>query len=611
MPRDYALITDVLEYNSAIDKTNAKPNILVVPSQNVVINRQRKVESRGGYTRLGAANSASNAIRNAVTWQTSTGVERPMRSYDDELEVYLGTVDGDVIDGWRRVTDGRSTTEILRFATWWDGTEDLDLLLWVEGDDNIYEWNGAVAVVASTGTNTLTKKGTATWSQNRFYNARDRTIINVRTGVEFAYTGGDGTTTLTGVTPDPAGADIVAGDIFIQKIVTNANTPATDRNNHTIFQWENQIAVGSDDDNEVRLSKNTSFTDYAFSSPRTAGEGATFTLDGPSKGAGALGQYLILFAGDGIFRVNYELITVSTTLSEQIRVKKLNTGPRQGSRGADSITHIGNEIVYLSNEPALRSVQDPDQLEGPNVRTLSNPIKPDFDAEDFANAHLLWSKNSLYLSSPVNSRLYILEFIEDADGNVRRFWQPPQILPARALSIIDGDFHIHSNGNPETYKFPDGRSDTATDDSKLPIHSIAAFAYRNFGKRGLLKNFDEYFVEGEVTGNADVTLTLNYDFGGHTLSVEKTIDGADEDIIEETLENASLGQQPLGQVPLGGASSAPSDARKFRVYFEIPGEDFVEVQPIFSFNDADFFFSILAHGPNVRLSRRRNISKHK
>src|SRR3990167_10820919 len=101
--QDYKLVTECLGYQSAPDKTNTDPRFLVGGSQNVFINRQKKVESRKGYTRLGVSNTALTPIRSAMTWFNSIGGELPMRMYDDELEVYLGTVDTLAINGWRRV----------------------------------------------------------------------------------------------------------------------------------------------------------------------------------------------------------------------------------------------------------------------------------------------------------------------------------------------------------------------------------------------------------------------------------------------------------------------------------------------------------------------------
>ena len=604
--RDFSLISEVLGYNTNSQVDNTDPRFLVAGSQNVLIDRNRKVKSRQGYSRLGVSNTALTPVRNAWTWNTSTGTELMMRFYDDELEVYLGTIDTLEIDAWTRVLASWNTTEIMRVASWWDATENLDLLLAVIGDDNIYEWNGAVAVVSSITGTTITKKGTSTFAQNRFYTTRNKTLICVRTGTEYTYTGGESTTTLTGIA-DTTG--LQADDILIQKMVTNTDKPAANRTNDTIFVFENQLVLGSNDDNEVYISKNNAYATFTYSSPRIAGEGGLLTLDAPSNGFGSLDKNLIAFSGrNSIYKAKYLEITVSTTLTETLTVEKVDAGVNQGCQSPDSIIQIGNSLVYLTYEPALRMIDNPDAIGGLNPRTLSNPIKPDFDNETWTNIHAIWYKNTLYLCSPQNSKLYMLEFVEDADGKLRRFWQAPQILPIRAFSFLAGVLYIHSNSVPETYKLFDGYSDTASDDSKLPINAIATFAYNTYGKRALEKNFDEYYVEGEISpSTVDLLMTLGYNYGGYKQIIYKIINGTNETILEDVVDVNALGQTALGQQPFGGLFNAPANARKFRVIFEIPREDFNEIQPIFSTNEVDRYFSIIAHGANVAMSLRKNI----
>lgn len=615
----YKLAEETLGYITAVDETNSDRRLLVTGSQNFLVDRNKKVKTRSGFTRLGAGNNAETPVRNAWTWFSSTGTELAQRFYDDELEVYLGTIDGYAINAWTRVLASWSTTEIMRAANWWDTTENIDLQIMVVGNDDMYEWNGAVAVVDSITGTTVTKKGTTTFAQNRFYTTRNKTFIVVRTGTEYTYTGGESTTALTGIA-DTAG--IVANDILIQKIVTQSNKPAADRNNHTIFSFENQICVGSEDDNEVLISQNDDYDDFTYSSPRVAGEGGILTLDAPTKAFGILGKSLVVSAGRGSwFRAEYEQITVSTTLAETLKIKKLNTGVDQGAQNQESTVQLGNALIFLTHEPAVRMVTNPDELEGLDPRTLSNPIKPDFDAETWTNACAIWFKNAYYLSAPTNSKIYILEFVEDADGQLRRFWNPPQIIPVRAFSIISNTtpyIHGHSNGVPETYKLFDGTADYVPNadvddpDSKIPVECIAAFAYNNYGDRANLKSFDEYFTEFEANpATNDVLLTLNYDFGGETQVIEKTIDGSDEDLVEGFVGFNSLGQQSLGVNPLGGLLNPPDDARKGHVVHEIAKEDFRQIQAIYSVNGIDRYFAVIAHGCNATISPRKNLVHHK
>ena len=608
----YLLAQETLGYQTASDETNSDKRLLVTGSQNVLVDRNRKIKIRSGFTRLGAGNNAETPIRNAWTWLTSTGTELAQRFYDDELEVYLGTIDTVGINAWTRIKDAWSTTEILRPANWFDTTENLDLQIMVQGDANEYEWNGAVAVVLSVTGTTITKNGTNTWAQNRFYTTRNKTVVNTRTGTEYTYTGGETTTALTGIT-DTTG--INAGDVLVQKVITKTDTPAASRTNHTISAFENQIMIGSEDDNEVLISKNSDYTVITYSTPRLTGEGGLLTLDAPVKAFGILGSTFVVSCGrSSWFSAKYEQVAVSTTLAETLKVKKLNTGVDQGAFNQESLVQLANAIIYLSHEPAVRMITDPSQLEGLSPKTLSNPIKPDFDAETFTNACAIWHKNAYYLSSPVNSKVYILEFVEDADGQLRRFWNPPQILPVRAFSVISDALHGHSNGVPETYKLFDGTSDLVPNgtagnpDDKVPVNAIAAFAYNLYGDRVNLKTFDEYFSEGEITPATDnLLLTLNYEFGGSLQVIEKTIDGTDEDILQGNVGFNSLGQQNLGVNPLGGLLNPPDDARKFALIHEIPREDFRMIQAIFSTNSIDRFWSIISHGCNAKLSPRKNI----
>ena len=617
----YSLAELTYGYQTATDESNTDFRLLVSGSKNVLVDFQKKVKSRSGYSRLGSGNTALTEIRNGWTWNTSTGTKLPMRFYDDELEVYLEEVDGYTIDAWTRVMSGLSTTELLRSCInkggnggWYDTTEKLDLCLMVIANANLYEWTGAVAVVESVTANTITKKSTSTFAENRFYTSRDKTLINVRTGTEFTYTGGETTVTLTGVSGSPVTDGMVVGDILVQKVKTRSNLPSASRTNHFIYNFENQIIIGSEDDNLVLGCQNTDLTDWTPSSPRVAGEGFSLTLDSPTRGITSLGSILLIGSGkSSIFKVVFEQVAVGTTLAESVKIKKLDVGVNQGFLNQESIVPVGNTIFYLTNEVALRSIEDPDNLTGINPKTFSNPIKPDFDAEDWDNAFGMWYKNVLYLSTPDASHLYMLNFVQDADGKLFRFWNPPQVLPVGAMTLISKDgveqLYGHSNGVPETYLLFDGASDGQYDSmdtaDKLPIECRAIYAYNSYKSKGELKNFDEYYIDGEITpATKELNLIIKYDYGGSTGTITKTIDGSVEEILEGQVGFNSLAQQSLAVNPMGGLLNPPTDARKFRVVYEIAKEDFFEMQTEFYSNDVDKYWAVINHGANAKLSKR-------
>lgn len=626
----FATIDECLGYQTATDPTNTPPQMLVAGSKNVLIDQQKKVKSRAGYTRFGAGNAALTPVKyQAPTWNSSNGTEYPMRPYDTVLEVYLGTVDTTVINAYTQVKGSLSATAPLRFATWYDTTEAQDLLLFVQGDANIYEWGGGVAVVSSIPDGThITKAGTTTWAQNRFYTTRNKVMVCVRTGTEYTYTAGETGLILT--VTDSTG--LVAGDVLVQKVVTQSNAPASGHTNDTIFCFNNQVYIGSAGDDLGYISKNTSYYDFTYSTPRLTGEGGLLTLDAPVNGFGVVGNNIVVFAGrSSMFAASYQQITVnqaSTTpaiIAETLNVKKLNTGVDQSAQSQEVIIPIGNELAYLSFEPALRVIQNPSDIEGVDPKTYSNPIQPDFDGIDWTGASMIWFKNAIQLSARAISRLYILEFTQDADGKTRRFWQAPQILPVGALSIISDALYGHSNAVPETYELFSGGADGDYTDipiaDRIAFKAVALFAYgdqyfiprrmRMGASRSALKVFDQYVSEGEILAGTKITLRLLYDFGGVTQIVQKMIDGEDNGIVFEDQNLSSLGQSSFGTQPLGGSSVEPSNTLRYRVVFDLPKEDYYLLQEEYSTEAVDAYFAVLSRGVNAELSSHRdtNISR--
>lgn len=609
--KQFLLTEETLGYVTAENQTNTDERHLVAGSQNVYIDNQRKVRSRYGVSRLGAASVVRKGAKGGLTWENSNGGELPIRVKNGELQVYLGTVDGTDIDTWTQITSGFSDSATFRFTTWYDNGESIDLLLFVLGNANIYEWGGGVAVVDSITGTTVTKVGDTTFAQNRFYTTGSKTLVCVRTGTEYTYTGGESTTTLTGIT-DTTG--LQAGDILVQKIVTQTNKPAASRNNHTVYTFENQLCVASDEDEQVYVSANDDYTDFTYSTPRIPGEGELLTLDNPAKGFGELTNRLIVFAGtSSIYQVEPFEITVGSTLTETFKVKKYQTGANQSAQSQEFITQVGSTIMYLSHEPALRELVSLEQMQGGGEpRTLSNPIQPDFDAETWTGGAMFWHKNDLHISAPTNGRIYILTYDEDADGALRRFWQAPQTnLFISRFFNYQGELYGHSSSISESYKLFDvtAFSDINSSNEKLAITAIAKYAYRSFGKRFNLKSFDEYAIEGEISPSTDLEVIINYDFGGQTQQITEIVSGSNIDILDESLANVSLAQQPLGQQPLGGSVNVPQDTAKFRAIIELAKEDFFEIQAIFKTDDVDKFWSIITHGPNAGLSARQPINK--
>jgi len=589
--KNFKLIQNVKGYVNKKDVTNIDPEYLVPGSQNVIINDSEKISVRPGFELYGAASTTATPIISSFEWNTNTGTEVPLRK--DSLTTlefnYLGT--------WYTLKADHPTGSNLNFATWWDTSEKKDLLLFVDGTSNMHMWSGGITTYASSTANTITKEGTNTWAQDRFLLAGTR-IVTIA-GVDYTYTGGEGTTTLTGVTPDPTGAGIAVGAVAYQKVRTTATTPGSAVLNSLISVLKNQVYVGDLTRRDVYISKNTSYIDYTYTSPvRLPGEGALITLDSTPIAFEVQEEEMYISGSKDDWYLTQFTLSADLT-KEDLKIQRLKSGPGRGAMSQASVGKAINSILYFSNDKSIDDLGRVENINTPESKPISDIIKLELDGYDITiKPHIKFHKNKTYVTFPSESKVLIFD-------HEKQLWNPPQILAIRRFAVIGGNLYGHSSLVKETYRiFVPG----LYNDNGNAINAIAAFAYTNYGRPDWKKNFDEYYVEGYISSNTSLTAAIKYDFGGYGGIIEKTINGADDDFIVQTVTDGSLGKNPLGSNPLGSITDSPSNLPKFRTIFEIAKQDdWYEVQFLFSTNDVDRQWELLRFGPNATLSTEDNI----
>jgi len=150
----FAVTQGFQSYVSKPEITALSPNYLVKGSKNVLIDYAARVISRNGYKLYNQANTGSGAIKGSYDWNTSTGKFFNLRSYDKNLEFdWNGTYNNLV---------SNLTNPYLEFCQVNDSTEQTDVMLFVQGDQNYYRWSGGVSKVWKSTSTTLTKQGVLT-----------------------------------------------------------------------------------------------------------------------------------------------------------------------------------------------------------------------------------------------------------------------------------------------------------------------------------------------------------------------------------------------------------------------------------------------------------------
>jgi len=290
------------------------------------------------------------------------------------------------------------------------------------------------------------------------------------------------------------------------------------------------------------------------------------------------------------YQITFEVSPGSTADREVPRVKPLALSEGQGALSQELIGKVKNTVVWVTTDQELIELGQVQSATLSDDISISDPIKPDFIAANFANGDLKFWRNNIVITAPADGKIFIFDA-------AKKFWQPPQILGMRGLTIYQNDLHGHSNDIDETYKLFTGLSDDGN-----PISFKAHYAYRNANRRSVKKNFNRLFTELYIQANTIVTATILYEWKGAKGTQSYLINGADEEYLFTPIEDASLGVNSLGTNPLGGLLEAGEDTPKYRRFKPLKPTDHFEYQLRLEADDDDVAFQILATGANIRKS---------
>ena len=610
IPSDFSLVTQYLGYRNKEDSTNLPAGYLVYGSQNILTTTGGRFGPRMGYVIDGQSDATIAGVKSSFDWDRSSGNQVNLRYANGKLQYRYVASAGDKWSGntftasqvyWIDLMTGLTASNI-NFTDFWDfTTEKLSLLLFVMGSSNIYDWTGMVTTLASATTNTITKTGITTWGQiGALKNGTRSVIIN---GNVYTYTGGEGTTTLTGVTPDPSAEPV--NSVIHQSVRTNANSTSIGSSlpsaftNDLIGVLRNQVYIGSLTSQSIYISKVNSYTDYQFTAPtRIVGEGAIITLDGIAVSLMPQEDTMYISAGkDFWYQTKF---TLSSDLTkEDFSITRLKTSARQAAQSQALTAKNKNSIVFISNETTFDELgRLVNNFNTPLSQNISDPIKNDFDVYDFTDGQVVYFRNFIFISVPKSGLVRVYNI-------VKGYWEAPQILPIARFSIINGVLYGHDYNTPQTYQLFTGHNDNGN-----PIDARAYFSFQNYGTRSQTKDFNEFYVEGYISSNSTITHGINFETDGFQSQLSYDISGTDTLVANFGGGSGSLGKSSLGKNPIGGINPLTSDTNslppKYRVIFTPQRAPFYESQFFFSSIGVDYQWEILSFGALTRKTEHGN-----
>ncbi len=418
-------------------------------------------------------------------------------------------------------------------------------------------------------------------------------------GVDYTYTGGELTDTLTGLTSFPTAT---VGDAVWQTPLT-IKLPPSITSAFPSFAPDligvqlNQVIFASTKSMMVFGSSSSDYTNFTITGSRVPGgpfqkplgDFATciIPIDNLSQSINSL---MIGSGKDSFYKIFYQLSQDNTT--ELVNMVRLKTATGSGLISKDAIVSIKNQTAYITREPSLDTIAN---LEIPDAKDIpiSDSIKDDFDNYDFSHAHVRYFKRTIRIALPMNGVVLIYDMM-------RKIWQPPQTIPIGRFMIYNDGIYGHSSVTNETYKL-----DTGTDDNGIPIFQVARFAYNNGGIRDRIKNMTEHWSDGYITANGALTMTVSFGFLGINGKRIKQIYGGDKTITNPIKANP-LGNSPFGNKPFGGNNVSPitglpgttATFLRFWCIDTFSRVDYNEHYVEYAMNTLGGQFAIVAHGSN-------------
>lgn len=459
--------------------------------------------------------------------------------------------------------------------------------------------------------------------------------ITINGSITYSYTAlGDDGFSFVGVSPSVAG--VVSGDVAIASVIVSTSTASGNLfsavfgelfTNDWVATIGNQLYIGCYNSRLVFESLATNYLNYSIPSLRSPGDPNVYTLDSNSRGATAKGGQkgnAVIFGsqGDTYSIVNtVETVQVADTPAEFAYVEnqvidKQTSSDLSTPISNDFIASVGDTILFVDEGNQLRQFGTLRNLATPVYPILSLDVYNELAAADLTGGALRAiaeeSGESIYITAPITGILYIYQIRYEIDrlGNMgaERLWQPPFVVNASRVALIDGVTYIYSNVNPQMYQLWDtGQTyDDSPSDEPIPIEAHAIFAYTSLSDRTMQLYFNRMYFEGYMTRATELYSNNYLDYQGASgiplITINKpTAPGRKvAKFYEASSTVPSLGSVALGQVPLGQgvASTLTSVLPKFRaIRYAEPVNVFEFALDVFSYQ-VDDDWELLTVGTN-------------
>lgn len=552
--------------------------------QNTEVNDGDRISIRKfGYELVGAATTTPGAITSLHTFRLRSGENIMMRTHGTYIEYYE---EGG--DTWETLNSTSTSGAVFDFADYNINTDLQSYVYFGNAVDNFMRWTGNHSYFTIAPTSTAT----TLFVNNAANFPASGTIVYC--GTRIAYTSHTTNTIVVGSAHACAVNRGVAQ--VIEEYPTNPKGNIYLNANNRLF-----IAGIASTSQAVYFSKYADATDYlsaAIVSTSTATTAGIFNL---GEGGGAVTGMVL---DEQSIYILKKSITYRATLSDSfytlVPLKPFD-GKSQttGSINSKTVFTGSNGVFFVSPDKQIMSLARIQAIDYPQISPISEIIKPTAESLDFTSSTGIFWRNRAYFSAKSTESV-----INDATLIFNQrigAWESPMI------GLNPSDYTIYDDGTGENLYFGDASvanvykiTDTALD-NELGVTANYRTKRFDFGLPSQQKEINNVFIEGYITANTNLTISMLIDEDGFTNIYTTTINGNETGFQYDATPFNLFGFHPFGYQVFG--SSDQSESKKFRVYLNksVRAIPFYNVQFEFASDGEGQSWEILNYGVKWRM----------
>jgi hypothetical protein len=498
------------------------------------------------------ASNTEQRISKVHTFRRKDGVNILIRTRDTVVEYYEPTN-----KQWNTLKTGYTADQDFGFADYNKTTDITSYTYFGNGIEDFSRWTGVYTYLTTTATSGAETIFVA--DAGDFGNTGTTTIC----GVEHPFVS-KATTTINLATTSPITVECLVNSGVAESVETYPTNPK----GNIYIAFDNRLIIAgiASTSQAVYFSKYgdpTNYIDLNLVSASTDEDPDIFNLvegGGAVTGLAMDENSLYIFKRSIIYKV-----TITDTDYTVTQLKPFDGRSQTTGLLSEGGTFSGgNEVFFITPDNQIMSIQRIESVDYPQIVPISDNIKNTVDTMKFDESTGIVFRDKAYFSGKSTTDTTNNDTV--LVWNIReKIWDSPIVgWNAEDFTVYDDgsgeELYIADSISPNIYKVTD-----ITTDDEFEVKSNWRSKQFDFGIPQSLKQMDNVYVEGYITPNTTLTVSLLLDEDGYTQSFSTDIVGSEDTYIFKADDYNLFGFSPFGSKRFGSGGTLDL-RRKFRVY---------------------------------------------